>query len=288
MKKNLNHLPEAKRKELTSIAAEIHKRCDDAEMVILFGSYARGDYKEKSDLSPSRKSGHVSDYDILVVTRHKETVHDIGFWNELSQKCNELKPSAHVRLIAHDIQELNIKLAEAQYFFVDIKREGRLLFDTGNFVLADERELNPDEQKRIAQDHFDHWFERATGSFSGFESFLEKKDVNWAAFHLHQTSESCFKAVLLVFTNYNPNEHLLEILGRMAAEQDPCFSEIFPQETREDNDRFNLLDYAYIGARYDPGYRISEKDIQILSESVKNLLDLTETVCKQKIRDFIR
>lgn len=266
------------------IAAAIRENCHDVEMIILFGSYARGDYKETRDLSPSRKSGHVSDYDVLVVTRYKETVQDISFWSELSRKCNESALSAHARLIGHDIQDVNIQLAEGQYFFSDIKKEGCLVYDAGNFVLADARELTPQEQQRIAQDHFDHWFERAKGSFSGFGSFLEKGDVNWAAFHLHQTSEACFKAVLLVFTNYNPNEHLLDLLSRMVAAQDPSFAGIFPRETEADKTRFDLLDYAYIGARYDPRYRISKEDIRLLAASVEKLLELTEAVCKQKIQ----
>ena len=62
MKKDLDHLPKAKRKEIARIASAIRENCDDLEMIILFGSYARGDYKEKGDLSPNRKSGHVSDY----------------------------------------------------------------------------------------------------------------------------------------------------------------------------------------------------------------------------------
>ena len=283
MKKNLDHLPEGKRGEIRCIAAVIRENCDDVEMIILFGSYARGDYKEADDLSPNRKSGHVSDYDVLVVTRNKETVQDIVFWDELSQKCNEPVLSAHARLIAHDIQDVNIQLAEGQYFFSDIRKEGRLLYDAGNFELAGPRELTPEERQRIAQDHFDHWFERAKDFFSSFQDNLEANRTNIAAFDLHQTAEACFKAVLLVFTNYNPNEHLLRMLSRMVTEEAPSFSGIFPQETRADKTRFDLLDYAYIGARYDPRYRISKEDIRLLAQSVKKLLDLTETACRARL-----
>ena len=268
------------------IIAAIRENCHDVEMIILFGSYARGDYKEQHDLTPNRKSGHVSDYDVLVVTRYKETIQDISFWSALSQKCNESALSAHARLIGHDIQDVNIQLAEGQYFFSDIKKEGCLLYDSRNFMLADKRELTPQEKQRIAQDHFDHWFERAKGSYFGFGSFLEKGDLNWAAFHLHQTAEACYKAVLLVFTNYNPNEHLLDLLSRMAAKQEPSLSDILPRETEEDKTRFDLLDYAYIGARYDPRYRISREDIRLLAASVEKLLELTEAVCKQKIQSL--
>ena len=46
----------------------IRQNCPDVEMIILFGSYAGGDGKEATDLDSKRPSGHVSDYDILVVT----------------------------------------------------------------------------------------------------------------------------------------------------------------------------------------------------------------------------
>ncbi|MCU7926528.1 MAG: nucleotidyltransferase domain-containing protein [Candidatus Thiodiazotropha sp. (ex Dulcina madagascariensis)] len=74
MNQILGHLPEFKRDELKHIVSVIHQKSDDVEMIILFGSYARGDYKVEADLQPDRKSGHVSDYDILVVTGQKKTV----------------------------------------------------------------------------------------------------------------------------------------------------------------------------------------------------------------------
>ncbi len=76
MQTSLDHLPEEKREELRLLTETIRTVCNDVEMVVLFGSYARGDYKEEEDLDPDRKSGDVSDYDILVVTTEKDTVHN--------------------------------------------------------------------------------------------------------------------------------------------------------------------------------------------------------------------
>ena len=45
MKKSLAHLPELKQDELELIAFKIRSLCEDVQMVILFGSYARGDWK---------------------------------------------------------------------------------------------------------------------------------------------------------------------------------------------------------------------------------------------------
>ncbi len=283
MKRSPTHLPKNKRDELDRIVVAVRQRCDDVEMMVLFGSYARGNYKEEADLKPERKSGHKSDYDILVVTGEKRTATDVGLWQNVGAECEQAGLSAHVRIVAHDIQELNIKLAEGQYFYSDAIKEGCPLYDSGNCKLAGKRKLTPAEKKRIAQDHFDHWIKKASDFWRHFEFDMQEQEHTSAAFMLHQATEASYKAILLVFTNYLPHEHYLGVLGRLAAKNEPALGELFPVETEKDRRRFELFDYAYIGARYDPAYWISEEDLTYLSARVKRLLDLTEKACKAKI-----
>ena len=109
MKESLAHLPKRKQDELKRIIEVIRSKVDDLQMLILFGSYARGDYKEQKDLAPDRKSGHLSDYDILVVTAEKKTAADTTLWHNITRQCDKLKLSTHTRIIAHDIQHINIQ-----------------------------------------------------------------------------------------------------------------------------------------------------------------------------------
>ena len=286
MKKTLSHLPGNKRNELKHIVSTIRRLCNDVEMIILFGSYARGDYKEEADLKPDRKSGDKSDYDILVVTREKASAVNLDLWRKITQECESAGLSAYVRIITHDIQELNIKLAEGQYFYSDIRKEGCLLYDSGNFKLARKRKLKPEEQKRIARDYFEQWFESADEFYIDFKNAFKRGSYKNAAFHLHQTTEHSYKTVLLVFTNYAPREHLLRLLGRMVSKHNAALKNIFPQETREEQRLFDLLEYAYIGARYDPAFRICKEELEYLAGRVKPLLDLTKKICKAKIESF--
>ena len=286
METSLAHLPKEKQAELKLITEKIREVAKETEMIILYGSYARGDYKEQKDLAPERKSGHVSDYDILVVTAEKKTADNTGLWNNITKKCDKLNLSTHGRIIAHDIQYLNIQLAEGHYFFADIKKEGRLLCDSKNYKLARKRKLKPAEQQRIAQDHFNHWFKKAESFFIDFNNAYDRKDYNQAAFHLHQATEASYKAILLVFTGYNPNEHYLMILGHMAGKHDRGLREVFPRKTFEQEELFNLLDYAYIGARYDPNYKITKEQLEYLAGRVRKLQQLTRTICKEKIESF--
>ncbi len=47
-----------------------------------------------------------------------------------------------------------------------------------------------------------------------------------------------------------------------------------------------MLDYAYIGGRYDPEYKISKEDLEYLSGRVKLLMELTEKFCHEKIESL--
>jgi len=72
----------------------------------------------------------------------------------------------------------------------------------------------------------------------------------------------------------------------MAEKAHPAINDIFPQKTKQERDQLRLLDYAYIGARYDTKFKISNSDLEPLSSRVKKLLGLTKKTCKEKIQRF--
>ena len=99
----------------------------------------------------------------------------------------------------------------------------------------------------------------------------------------HQSAEASLKTVLLVFTGYSPDEHWLALLLDEAARHDAELPAILPRTTNEEERLFKLLDYAYIGARYDAKYEITQNELDYLSQRVKQLLDRTETICTEHL-----
>lgn len=154
MQTDLSYLPEKKRWELAEIVRLICREAE-VEMIVLYGSYARGDWKEENDLDPERWSGQVSDYDLLIVVAEPERAEDELFWKRLTDKVNSAAFSAHVRPIVYDANEVNMALAEGRYFFLDIRKEGRLLYDSGRCQLAEPDELGMEARKRLAGEYFD-------------------------------------------------------------------------------------------------------------------------------------
>ena len=286
MKKNIEHLPLKKRKALQHAVSVIREMCDDIEMIILYGSHARGDYRDEEDLKPDRKSGAVSDYDILVLTENVETAKNGSLWYRIEKLCNGQSPYMPFRIIAHDIAYLKKRLKEIHYFFNDIVREGCILYESGKYELYPSKELPIKLKYEIALEHYDQWYNIACNFFLDFENAFLRNDYRNASFHLHQSAESAYKALLLVFTNYVPHDHYLRNANEQVKELFPDMEEIFPCPTKVDEDCFENFDYAYIGARYNKDFCISLEDLKYFSERVKFLMEITEKLCTEKIESY--
>ena len=280
MKDSLEHLPERKRDDLRRLTDAIRETCDDVEMIVLYGSYARGDYKEEVDLDPDRKSGAASDYDILVVTTEKDTVRNGHLWTKVDQRLRALELSAYPRVIVHDRWFLAKALGQKHYFFNDIFVEGVVLFDSGVFVPKVREKLTPEERRAAAQEHFTHWHDWATSFHNGYNFYMSGGDLKAAAFNLQQTAECAYKALLLVYTNYTPYNHHLDWFDNAIHEAISDLPHFFPRETKEAEDRFKNFDYAYIGARYKPDYHISEADLHYFAGRVELLMAETKSRCE--------
>jgi len=116
---------------------------------------------------------------------------------------------------------------------------------------------------------------------------FEKQKYITAAFQLNQAVEHSYKTVLLIFGGECPQEHHLDILGDLAADYCPQLAGLIPRESDESKELFELLDYAYIGARYDREYKITKKQLEQLSPCVKKLHEVTKAVCEKKIKSFV-
>ena len=95
MKTDLDHLPSSKRDELDRVVAtlfeEFRRVTADATgprksarilKIILFGSYARGDWVD----APLSANQYKSDYDLLVIVSQKELADRAAYWSEAEER----------------------------------------------------------------------------------------------------------------------------------------------------------------------------------------------------------
>jgi HEPN domain-containing protein/predicted nucleotidyltransferase len=274
--------------KLAEIAKVIKKAVGkDLAMVILFGSYARGDWVVDRYVEGHITYTYESDFDLLVVSENR--AHGTGhgearLCDTISRRLHRLgldRPTSTV--IVEHVDHLNNELQRGQYFYSDIKKEGILLFDSGRHTLAEARPLDPAEQQKYAREDFEHWFTSASGFVRTCVGAMEAGDNNIAAFLLHQATERFFTAIILTFTGYKPKTHDIEKLDHQASDLHPEFFKVFPRATPEQKQHFDQLKNAYIDARYKRDYVITREELEYLAARVRKLQELTKRICEEKI-----
>lgn len=279
MKTSLEHLPESKRLQIQAIADLLRTEAP-VEMVILFGSYARGGWVE--DL----KNLYFSDYDILVVVATEQLAAKTSLWSDLAQRAKLIAGRIPVTLIVHDLKEINHEIRLGQYFFVDILREGILLYTSRRHNLARPKALEPADRLELGLINFRYWFASASGFWRLCGHSAGQGLLHQAAFLLHQATERYFHSMLLVFTGYKPKTHDIEKLAEQTAPLHPALPDALPRAQPEDKRLFDLLKRAYIEARYSKSYKITFEELRVLRERVLDLAVRVRQACVEKLGSF--
>ena len=297
----LDHLPATKRRELARVVQIIFEEFGDAQKaklsekgragrilkLILFGSYARGDWVEDHD------SGYRSDYDLLAIVNTRRFAEENDVWLKIDEHLTQaFAITQHLqtpaKVIVHSLPDVNDKLARGLPFFVDIARDGIILYEAPGYPLTEPKPLTPEAEHQEAQRHFDQWFPKARRSLDTATFQLEKsKDDNqWqndAAFALHQATEGFYHCVLLVLTLYSPKSHRLNMLRTHAERIDPSLIAAWPRDTKYARRCFSRLDRAYVDARYSANYEISSDELDWLVDRIKQLKEIVAAICAERL-----
>ncbi len=275
----LSHLPPERIADLEQITQKIldtHR----VDIIMLFGSYARGDFKTER----GKEQGKKSDFDILIVTedgtRKKQVVAKLrGAFKDMEIVVQTLVVPIHV---------VNKALEENQYFYSDIKKEGIELFNSGRYDFASFKGLSPTRRREIAEADFEEWYVGAVDAFKGFEFYVEGKKFGWASFMLQQSIEMCYTTIEMVFSHYNPHEHNLFALRDRCVRFHPRLKGVFHYGNEEHKKLFDQLNYAYIGGRYrnEKEFPVDMDKIEFWKQETESFLKLTEEICLERIEGF--
>ena len=275
--RTLDHLPPEVQEMVRAVARAVVEAAP-VEMLILFGSFARGTFQD------DQETGYKSDLDLLAVADDEKTANDVGLWNAAAERAQPIAGEVRVDLIVHDRRYLNDQIRLGAYFFVDILREGVLLHDSRRFQLAQPKALTRPEMLELGQQNFAYWFESANVFFNQSRELTAQAHRAEAAFMLHQAAERYSHALLLVFTAYKPKTHDLTDLGERIERLAPSVAGALPRDgTEQDKHLFDLLRKAYIEARYKKTYRITEEELRELQGRVRELAGRIRGACIERL-----
>ena len=110
-----------------------------------------------------------------------------------------------------------------------------------------------------------------------------------ASFMLHQATEYYLKTVPLVYILYGYKEHRLDYLIEKCKPYTLELANVFPRDTDEEKHLFDLLQRAYIEARYNKKkFVVTKEDIDALMPKIKLLSEIVEKVCRDRIAYYDR
>nr|WP_314464320.1 HEPN domain-containing protein [uncultured Novosphingobium sp.] len=301
MKQSLAHLPEGKRAELAHVVDVIrrgfefatarrskpHLRKGRLLKIILFGSYARGDWVE----DPIGR--YFSDYDLLVVVDHEDLTDVNEFWDRTEKRLlSDLSDGTVLRTLVapiyHSFDDVNEKLALGRYFFMDILREGIVLFEEPEHRFVKPKPLARDKALQETRDYFEEWFESADTFLKTSKLVREMQRPKEAAFLLHQATERLYHCLFLVRTLYSPKSHNLNKLRDLAEEIEPAMRTVWPRTTRFERRCYSLLRDAYVKGRYSREYVITEEELDWIAGRVVVLQDLVRQAYEARLEKLSR
>jgi predicted nucleotidyltransferase/HEPN domain-containing protein len=298
MRSNLDHLPPAKQRELERVVQIVFEEFDDAFAlashewkkkgrilkVILYGSYARGNWIDE----PHTAKGYKSDYDLLIIVNDKRLTDRVKYWANVDDRLmREFGITGSIRtpvnFIVHTLAEVNDGLAHGRYFFMDVARDGIALYQSEDSELHQPKPKSPHAALIMAKEYFEEWYPSAGEFFDDFRSNLDRKRYRKAAFELHQGTERLYHCVLLVVTFYTPHVHNLAFLRTQAERLDARLTHVWPGDNRKQRGMFEKLKEAYVKARYSKHYRINEEELVWLGERVEELGRIVHEICTERI-----
>lgn len=297
MKTDLDHLPAVQRTELervqkilqaefaeaTSRASQSWKRNGKILKIILFGSYSRSDWVDEPE------NGYQSDFDLLIIVSHSDLTDIADYWYVAEDKIlRDEEVRRPVNIIVHTLDEVNQGLRKGEYFWVDIARDGILLYDLPGSSLVTPQALTSRDAYEMALSYHQHWMGNADRALETATDQAAKgsTDLGWrkdAAFSFHQASEKAYICLLLVRTLYFPRSHNIKFLRSLSEDIENRLIPAWPRATRAERRHFELLKRAYVEARYSTQYDITVEDLETIAASVRALRDAVDLSARERI-----
>ncbi|WEK43253.1 MAG: nucleotidyltransferase domain-containing protein [Candidatus Sphingomonas colombiensis] len=297
MRTDITHLPATKQRELERVVEILFQGLREATQnatgsrksarilkVILFGSYARGDWVD----APFDPNQFTSDYDILVIVNQTELTDRAGYWEQTEQR---LLDAYHVEkiirtpvnFIVHSLQQVNDGLAHGRLLFMEIAKDGVILYQSDDRLLAEPKPKTPMQAYLTAKDYFEDKFPAAMRWYRIAELAEGEGFFSNTAYLLHQATENLYKCALLTLTFYAPRNPNILFLRGMAEGLDRRLFNAWPRGTHAERAMYQKLKEAYRKGQHSRHFDISPEELDWLRRKIQILGEIVHEVCTDRI-----
>lgn len=246
----------------------IIKNSIDVEKIFLLGSY------------PSQPVELGEEYDLLILVNDNHNRTNDEFESLIHNRSADTVP---VNASVFKLSKVNEMILNGNYFFSTFCVPEKIIYDAGRIQLE-----NPPAKHDLPINVFNQihsgMMEKANGFLAGAVNFYDSKQFSLCGFMLHQAVEHGLNSLLQPLTQFRLHTHNLHKLMRITRRFSIEIFNFFPRDTDVEIRLFQLLQKAYIHARYKDTFELNEEDAEALLERIKLLLQKVEEKSKLLIK----
>ncbi|WPV65964.1 HEPN domain-containing protein [Chitinophaga sp. LS1] len=139
------------------------------------------------------------------------------------------------------------------------------------------------DMKNRVQDQFMKAFEKALHFYESAVALYQKHPSAIVSFMLHQAVELTYRGILLSLNGYDKKTHEIRALKKHARRCSPLLNNVFPDNTEDEKHLLNVLENAYLNARYGEQYDIPDNELPLLFQKVELLQTTAKEIVAKKI-----
>jgi HEPN domain-containing protein len=254
------------------LAGTILRLCDP-DKILLLGATLNTQESESIFTAAGASCERISACTVLVLLPEFGNKEALDWQDQLETNCSQFLTLTSIVMKTTGFLDW---LAAGNYFAGRVWLEAPVLYDSGR-IDPEQVFMPPDLMtENEGSKHGKEGFCKAGEFLEGAELYRIRKQNKMAAFMLHQAAEQALHCLMKSGTGYYANTHNMDRLLRYACLVMPSLQELFPRQTEQEKRLLNLLQKAYIEARYREEYKISDAELRILEERVRRLLALVE------------
>jgi len=220
-------------------------------------------------------------FDFLVLLPSNAKYSYSDYLTQVQAKCSEI---GSVLIWCNKTNEVYKHLREGHVFYSAVCSADLMVYDNKRVTLPEKPDMVISTLKVNARNIFDDVFCNAKSFLDGAEYFATTGQYKPAAFLLHQATEHALRALLVSLTGLTAYGHNLKSLLRHSCFCAPYLDTIFPKNTDEERELFDLLNTAYVSARYGPDYEISQEQVMLLLDRVNSVISQIEQSFEERLK----
>ncbi len=223
----------------------------------------------------------ISHYHVLVVVPRAGKSPNMEMQDKIEGKLQHSIPTTAIVL---DTEQFTDWIKEGHPFALTLVKGNSLVYTRKEMEMEEFERACDKEQRNKIESVFAQGQNKAVEFLAGADLYRIREQNKMAAFMLHQSLEQILRSLLLLLTGLEIATHSLDKLLRFCSMFYHRFSEIFKSSDGKSEKLFQLLQKAYINARYKDDYHTHTADLLFLEEKIRTILNIYEKIAKEFLK----